>query len=97
MNIHDIELPLICDYTMYTCCRSTVAFSVSVLEYRNSSFLTLSTEDLDQMLKGVPKEECRISIDTVLGKAMECDLAAGTMRNQRDLSKCCHCVSDLVA
>ena len=58
-----------------------------MLEYRNSSFLTLSAEDLDQLLQNTPMEECTLSVDTLIGKALEVDLASSSTRVTRDLSK----------
>lgn len=62
-------------------------FDVTVLEHRNASFLTLSPGDLDQLLQNTPMEECTLSIDTLIGKALEIDLAANSVRVKRDLSK----------
>ncbi len=67
--------------------RSTVNFSVTVLEYRNSSFLSLTSEDLDQLLQNTPMEECTLSISTLVGKALEIDIAAETTKVVRDLSE----------
>lgn len=70
-------------------------FEVTVLEYRNSSFLMLSAGDLDQLLLNTAMEECTFSVDTLIGKALEIDLAAGGTRVTRDLSECV-CVSAIV-
>ena len=71
-----------------------MSFEVTVLEYRNSAFLSLSPGDLDQLLQNNAMEECAFSIDTLIGKALEIDLAAGGTRVTRDLSKCvCVCAS----
>ena len=66
--------------------RSTVNFNVTVLEYQNASFLSLSPADLDQVLN-VPLEECVLSINTLIGKALEVDLTSHTTRITRELSK----------
>ena len=66
--------------------RSTVNFNVTVLEYQNASFLSLSPTDLDQVLN-VPLEECVLSINTLIGKALEVDLTSHTTRITRELSK----------
>lgn len=65
-------------------------FNVTVLEYRNSSFLSLSVGDLDQLLQNTAMEECTLSVDTLIGKALEIDLAASSTRITRDLSKSFH-------
>ena len=71
----------------YYYCRNTVNFQVTVLEYRNSSFLSLSLDDLDQILMNTPMEECALSIDTLIAKALEIDLAVDAIRVTRDLGK----------
>lgn len=68
-------------------CRNMMNFNVTVLEYRNSSFLSLSVGDLDQLLQNTAMEECTLSVDTLIGKALEIDLAASSTRITRDLSK----------
>jgi hypothetical protein len=58
-----------------------------MLEYRNQAFLSLSPGDLDQLLQNTAMEECTFSIDMCIGKALEIDLASGSTRVSRDLSK----------
>ena len=61
-----------------------------MMEYRNSAFRSLSAGDLDQLLQNTAMEECTFSIDTLIGKALEVDLTAGSTRVTRDLSKYHH-------
>ena len=62
-------------------------FSVTVMEYKNSTFLSLNSDDLDQLLRNNPMEECMLCIDTFIGKALEMDLVASCCKNERDLSE----------
>ena len=80
-----------CMYVYLLWYRNTISFSVTVLEYRNSSFLSLSPGDLDQLLQNTAMEECTFSIDTTIGKALEIDLATKSTRVKRDLSKSHSC------
>ncbi len=62
-------------------------FEVTLLEYRSSSFITLSPGDLDQILLNTAMEECILSVEILIGKALEVDLVNASTRAIRDLSK----------
>ena len=65
-----------------------VNFSVTVLEYRNSAFLSLSEADLDQILLNTPMGESTLSVDMTIGKAKEFDMRTNTVKVTRNLGTC---------
>ena len=62
-------------------------FSVTVLEYRNSAFLSLSESDLDQILLHTAMGECTLSVDLLIGQAKEFDMSTNSVRVTRELGQ----------
>ena len=86
-SVSAYETKLSLSLVHHTSCSNLVNFSVTVLEHRNSAFLSLSDADLDQILVNTAMGECTLSVDTLIGKAKEFDLHTNSVKIMRELGE----------
>ena len=74
------------DYTLLCLLRITSNFQVLVFDY-SGSFHNLSPQEIDTILTHSNLEECILSIDSSLSRALEINMKLKKTRAQRDLGE----------